>query len=744
MASEILQKLVEKGDARSLAVAYQISFDLYDNSTQEFLTKVREDVSAILGEPESNESSKADTMEEDQAEPKETDKLLSDNEHESSEPTAGKSNQKFSDEGRSALSSILKILDGLTSIKLNLEFLYRSNKADIAVLNKIKDSLEARNSIFHTAVTLSNAFMHAGTTHDKFFRDNLEWLGKAVNWSKFTATAALGVIHKGNLTQGQKLLAPYLPKENIAGVGSSGSAYSQGGSLYAFGLIYANHGGLAVDLIRDHFNKATEEVVQHGGALGLGVAGMASGDEGLYTDLKTVLHSDSALNGEAVGLAMGLIMLGTGNMRALEDMIQYAHETQHEKIIRGLALGMALIMYGRQEAADELINGLLGDPDPTLRYGGIMAIALAYCGTGSNKAVRRLLHVAVSDVSDDVRRVAVMSLGFILFRKHHSVPRMVELLSESYNPHVRYGAAMALGISCAGTGLDEAVDLLEPMLKDPTDFVRQGALISLAMVLVQQNEAMNPKVATIRKAMQKVIGDRHEDAMAKFGCAVALGIIDAGGRNCTISLQTQTGNLNMAGIVGAAVFTQYWYWFPLSHFLSLSFAPTAVIGVDQKLEVPKFNFHSNTRPSLFDYPPEQQVKTDEAPEKVKTAVLSTTAQAKRRAQRREKQQRRESMDVEQTPTTPKPSSQLPEKMDVDESAVKTEEGKPEEKDTATPEAPKRKAEKEKVGYELSNMSRVLPAQLKYLSFPDSRYEPVKKVSFFFEDHPPHFAPSTEC
>jgi len=92
----------------------------------------------------------------------------------------------------------------------------------------------------------------------------------------------------------------------------------------------------------------------------------------------------------------------------------------------------------------------------------------------------------------------------------------------------------------------------------------------------------------------------------------------------------------MPGIVGAAVFTQYWYWFPLAHFLSLSFSPTALIGVDQKLEVPVFKFHSNTRPSLFDYPPEQQVKAEEAPEKVKTAVLSTTAQAKRRAQRREK------------------------------------------------------------------------------------------------------------
>jgi 26S proteasome regulatory subunit N2 len=77
---------------------------------------------------------------------------------------------------------------------------------------------------------------------------------------------------------------------------------------------------------------------------------------------------------------------------------------------------------------------------------------LAYAGTASNKAIKQLLHVAVSDVSDDVRRAAVMALGFVLLRTPKQVPRVVQLLAESYNPHVRYGAAMALGISCAGTG----------------------------------------------------------------------------------------------------------------------------------------------------------------------------------------------------------------------------------------------------------------------------------------------------
>ena len=49
-------------------------------------------------------------------------------------------------------------------------------------------------------------------------------------------------------------------------------------------------------------------------------------------------------------------------------------------------------------------------------------IAMAYCGTGNNKAIRQLLHVAVSDVNDDVRRAAVTGLGFLLFKQPDHCP----------------------------------------------------------------------------------------------------------------------------------------------------------------------------------------------------------------------------------------------------------------------------------------------------------------------------------
>lgn len=92
--------------------------------------------------------------------------------------------------------------------------------------------------------------------------------------------------------------------------------------------------------------------------MGLGVAAMATKNEEAYENLKNILYMDSAVAGEVAGLAMGLVMLGSASEQAIEEMVIYAHETQHEKIIRGLAMGIALVMYGQEEGAEPLIGKL--------------------------------------------------------------------------------------------------------------------------------------------------------------------------------------------------------------------------------------------------------------------------------------------------------------------------------------------------------------------------------------------------
>lgn len=121
--------------------------------------------------------------------------------------------------------------------------------------------------------------------------------------------------------------------------------------------------------------------------------------------------------------------------------------TPCECVVRGLFL-----------QASQQIEEMLSDSDPLLRYGGVFAVGLANYATGQvssqekeiiflflqrnegdspafperldgwmavcvclslcvflqKDAIRLLLHFAVADVSDDVRRGSVMALGFVL------------------------------------------------------------------------------------------------------------------------------------------------------------------------------------------------------------------------------------------------------------------------------------------------------------------------------------------
>ncbi|KAL0034615.1 hypothetical protein WJX79_010540 [Trebouxia sp. C0005] len=676
--AKILHTLIEGTEEEAL-LAYQVCFDLFENEMQSFLLKVGEHLDTLSPQPPPAQEPAAAT--------------------DTTEQAAGADNM--------------------------------DTDSDLQILRIMKGAVEARNSVCHSAVIFANATMHSGTTVDAFLRENLDWLSRATNWAKFNATAGLGVIHRGHLSQGQALMAPYLPRN-----GASGSPYSEGGALYALGLIHANHGQDIRDFLLESLRGTQNEVTQHGACLGLGLAGLGSGDDEVFEDLKNVLYLDSAVAGEAAGLALGLLHVGTATEKATE-MLAYAHDTQHEKIIRGIAMGLALIMYGREEEAETLIEQMSRDQDPILRYGGMFVIGMAYRGTANNAAIQKLLHFAVSDVSDDVRRAAVLCLGFVLLGVPEQCPRIVSLLSQSYNPHVRYGAAMAVGICCSGTGMQDAVDLLHPLLTDTVDYVKQGALIATALVLMQQPES---KVSDFRKLVDGKIGDKHEEVMSRMGAIMAAGILDAGGRNVTVGLRSHSGYFRRTSIVALAIFSQYWYWYPLSYFLTLTLQPTALLGLNSDLQMPKLQVTSDCSPSMFAYPPPVTTETKDTGAKVPKAVLSTTAKAKDKAKKKDAEKALK--EGRSTADQDKDASVKPEGMQLDETDKaqakpaeaagakdgaqdggkegSTEGAKEGQKEAAAPKEP------EPSSHSLDNPARVVPAQEKLVKFPEgSRYTPIR-------------------
>jgi 26S proteasome regulatory subunit N2 len=91
--------------------------------------------------------------------------------------------------------------------------------------------------------------------------------------------------------------------------------------------------------------------------------------------------------------------------------------------------------------------------------------------------------------------------------------------------------------------------------------------------------------------------------MAKMGAIISVGILDIGGRNMTVSLTTRSGMPKIEAIAGMLVFSQFWNWFPYLNFIGLTLTPSAFIGVTTNLKIPtSFQFKSNCKPSLFNYP----------------------------------------------------------------------------------------------------------------------------------------------
>jgi len=125
--------------------------------------------------------------------------------------------------------------------------------------------------------------------------------------------------------------------------------------------------------------------------------------------------------------------------------------------------------------------------------------------------------------------------------------------------------------------------------------------------------------------------------------------------------------------------------------LSLALTPTALIGVNENLKVPKsFQAVSNAKPSLYKYPDFLKKEEGKEKEKVETAVLSTTAKVKARVGRKQKAEG----GVPETPSAKE------EKKQGDTEMAGEEEKKEEDKKEEPPEPDTQ---------ELKNPSRVLKA-----------------------------------
>ncbi len=95
---------------------------------------------------------------------------------------------------------------------------------------------------------------------------------------------------------------------------------------------------------------------------------------------------------------MGLIMLGSGSAKVVDEMLTYAKETQHEKIIRSLAVGIGFVNYGQRDLANPLIENLMNEK-----------VGLSLHDSGAMTITCKIIEARVSLTSRTGRHLAIWS-----------------------------------------------------------------------------------------------------------------------------------------------------------------------------------------------------------------------------------------------------------------------------------------------------------------------------------------------
>jgi len=566
---------------------------------------------------------------------------------------------KLRESNKNILKRIQYCLLGRVSSHLRLECLSRFTRAEMKLLEQLRQTASGSESLVHQGLMLCHGIITAGTTSDVFLRHNVDWYKRAACWAKFTGASTLGLTHRGHtenskssgLPRSLTILKNYLPPAPSLNNGddastntSTGGSYSEGGGLYAVGLIHACAPSDVVKKIflhhlanapantegaqngPDELGSSRADPVHHGAALSLGLVYAANHDEEVVDALKDALYKDQSVIGEAAALAIGMVGCNSADEELTTTLLDYARDTQHQKIQRSCGLGTAFLYINRNSDADPVIDTMLKDYKAFIRVGGVWTLAAAYAGTGCAKAIKKCLDLSVDDASSDVQRSAIIALGFILCQPRHRnlLISTISLLMDSYNSHIRYGSAMALGIGAASSGDTSIIGLLRPLAEDATSFVRHGALIGLGLVMCTASAGQDKIFGDIRKEFLKVVKSRQEDPMVRFGGLLAIGLANSGGGNVRISMingtprgtsSTAIHQLNITGCMGLMLFANYWFWYPLINCITLAMSHVMTCGITYRLQVPQDYCVWDTKaPADFDYPEDTP---DQAPKKSK-------------------------------------------------------------------------------------------------------------------------------
>ncbi|EMD31883.1 hypothetical protein CERSUDRAFT_88471 [Gelatoporia subvermispora B] len=461
------------------------------------------------------------------------------------------------------------------------------------------------------AGTFVNAFVNAGFGNDKLMveaEEGSSWIYKNKEHGMMSAAASLGLSLLWDTDVGLSHVDKYT---------YSAEEHIKAGALLATGILNTGvrtEADAALALLGDYVDNKSVSL-KTSAITGLGLAYAGSQREDLLALLLPHVGDDTVSMEIAslAALALGFIFVGSGNGEVASTILQTLMEREpkqlDEKWARYMALGLALLYLGIQDASDATIMTLRAIEHPISKQAEVLVSMCSWAGTGQVLKVQELLHLCDEHIDktpkdkekdkdapqeppkdDTFQAFAVLGIALVAFGEEIGADmslRQFNHLMHYGDPIIRKTVPLALGLVSASNPQLPILDTLSKYSHDNDLQVALNAIFAMGLVGAGTNNAR------LAQMLRQLAGYYHKEADCLFMVRIAQGLVHMGKGTITINpffndrqIMSKTA---VAGLLATLVaFTDAkafildkYHW--MLYFLVTAMYPRFLITLDEEL-----------------------------------------------------------------------------------------------------------------------------------------------------------------
>lgn len=383
-----------------------------------------------------------------------------------------------------------------------------------------------------------NAFVNAGFSNDKMMMvegDKGSWVWKTKDDGQLSTTASLGMLLQWDVDQGYDKMDKftYAQEDQI-----------KAGAFLGIGIM---NSGVRIDqdpamgLLSDSDNLHSKSVpLRMASIMGLGLSFAGSNKEELLEALLPIVE-DSSLDMQLSAMAavsLGMIFVGSSNHQVSEAIANTLMDEERQKHLkdkwtRFMALGLALLYFGRQEEVDVIVDILKAIDHPMAKPTAVLASVCAWAGTGTVLKLQELLHICNEHIEDKdenkgeelVQSYAVLGLSLIAMGEdvgQEMVLRQFGHLMHYGEPNIRKAVPLAMGLISPSNPQMKVYDTLSRYTHDNDNDVALNAIFAMGLLGAGTNNAR------LAQLLRQLASYYHRDQNSLFMVRIAQGLLHMG------------------------------------------------------------------------------------------------------------------------------------------------------------------------------------------------------------------------